>query len=108
MKRYTIPKMKLFILRMAGIASLLASVLLLDGWIQGDLPMGMALLLLPATALLSLRLLQAGLRRHRSFRRSVSSRRPVVASAAVPGRAAHTAQLRVYINPRDPNGPRAA
>lgn len=90
--------MRRFMLKTASVFTFILSILVLEGWLMGWLPLVGTLALLPAFALLTFRLFAAGTR---------PARRPARRAAATQPRPAARPALRV-VQGRGPNGPRAA
>lgn len=94
--------MRQFIIRTAGILTLLATILLLEGFVSGDLSLLGFLCLAPASAMATARLLGAGAHSKPQNRRKAAARRKARALRQV------QPALRVAAQPHRPNGPWAA
>lgn len=91
--------MRQFIIRMAGIISLIATVLVLEGLIMGSLSFLAAMVLLPVAGVSAICLLGAG-----AHSKPQKRRRRV----RYPAGARQQPRLRVTLGANSPKGPRAA
>ncbi|MDL2294776.1 hypothetical protein LJC60_09165 [Ruminococcaceae bacterium OttesenSCG-928-D13] len=103
--------MRKFMIRVAGILMLLATVLLLEGLSAASLPLLAAFCLLPLSVMLTVRLLRDGAHSRARNRRRTSARyrRARMETAAIGARNhSRTPALRVATGPHRPDGPRVA